>query len=63
MSCPPPRPPKVPFTVTSAEPEAAPAKSECELDHSICVQCGTGMNLIKTKWICPKCKWIIGCCD
>lgn len=61
MSCPPPREPRVPFTVTPAEPP--PEKPECELNHSICVQCGTEMNLIKTKWICPKCRWIIGCCD
>lgn len=46
------------------KPEAKDAvKDSCDLSHSVCVQCGTEMNLVKTKWICPKCKWIIGCCD
>ncbi|MCE9583024.1 MAG: hypothetical protein K8T20_11060 [Planctomycetes bacterium] len=42
---------------------AADEKKECELTYSMCLQCGTEMHLIKTKWVCPKCKWIIGCCD
>lgn len=64
MSCPPPRPPKVSFLVTPSDTSpAADEKKECELTYSMCLQCGTEMHLIKTKWVCPKCKWIIGCCD
>jgi hypothetical protein len=62
MSCPPPKPPGKPsveFEVKGADP----APPNCEFTHDICVQCGTRMDLIKTKWICPKCRWIVGCCD
>jgi hypothetical protein len=66
MSCPPPKPPGKPsveFTVTGEAAPAPPAKDACDLTHNICVQCGMEMNLVKTKWICPKCRWIVGCCD
>lgn len=43
--------------------EEQPKKAECEISHSLCAQCGCEMDLVKTKWICPKCHWIIGCCD
>ena len=36
---------------------------EGDVPHNVCLQCGCEMNLVKTKWICPECHWIIGCCD
>ncbi|NUN48882.1 MAG: hypothetical protein HUU15_08660 [Candidatus Brocadiae bacterium] len=64
MSCPPPKPWR-PAGTPPAPPAPAPepAPERCELSHSVCVQCGVEMELVKTKWICPRCRWIIGCCD
>jgi ribosomal protein S27AE len=40
-----------------------PKAGSCEAKHNLCARCGATMELVKSKWACPKCHWIIGCRD